>query len=887
MRWIYTFPLRLRSLFRKSHVEQELNDELHFHLERLIEEKVGKGITPEEARYAALREVGGVEQIKEECRDMRQVNYIENFLQDVRYGLRQLRRSSGFTAVAIITLALSIGANTAIFSLLDAALLRMLPVREPQRLVFLHCSDGRGNAINAFSYPQFAYLRARARTLSAFAYDHADLNLSAGSLTDAPSGLLVSDNYFSVLGVQPLLGRGIAPGDEAVAVLSHPFWESRFGGDPGIVGRAVVLNGLPFTVIGVTPRGFFGAEVGTSPAIFVPLTMRDRLLPGEAILTSRNNFWLTIMARLQPGLGREQASAEAEVLYHQANTEETQDLPADHPLVGWFRSMHIALAAGDRGEGNLRDQFGKPLLILMTIVGLVLLITCANVASLLLARAAARQREIALRLALGAGRARLLRQLLTESMVLSIAGGFLGLLFAFWAAGVLAGFLNQNVLDVSPDVRVLGFTLALSVLTGLLFGCAPAMQSTRPDLTSALKGEQLAAAPGRRWELRRLLVAGQVGISLSLLIGAGLFIRTLANLKNLNTGFQSHNVLLVSLNPGLSGYGSERIRSFYDQLLERVQALPGVRSASVADSPLLGNRWFDGLVVEGHATTPGEEPGVAVKMVTSRFFETMGIAIRLGRDFSPQDRAGSPKVAIINETLARQSFAGQNPIGKHIGVGSLTPDLEVVGVIADTKYGGLRDPIPRTVYLPMSQAQLPRSPRTLHVRVSAHPADIAAAIRNQIRALDKDLPVMQVQMFSALVDRGLAQERLIATLSGFLGALALLLAAVGLYGVIAYGVQRRTREIGIRMSLGAEPGMVMRMVLRDCLIMVAAGAATGFPLGLWFSKLVASQLFGVSPGDPVTIVTATLLLFAVAALAGYLPARRASRVDPMVALRYE
>jgi predicted permease len=887
MRWFYKISLRLRSLFRKGRVDRELTEELRFHLEKLTEEKVGEGMTPEEARYAALREIGGVEQIKEECRDMRRVNYIEDFLQDVGYGVRQLRRSPGFAAVAVITLALGIGANTAIFSLLDVALLRMLPLREPQRLVFLHCSDERGNAINAFSYPQFAYMRARARTLSTLAYDPVDLNLSAGSLTDAPSGLLVSDNYFSVLGVQPLLGRGFAPGDEAVAVLSHPFWESRFGGDPGIVGRSVILNGLPFTVIGVTPRGFFGVEVGTSPDIFVPLSMRDRMLPEEAILTNPHSFWLTIMARLQPGLSRQQASAEAEVLYHQANTEETRDLPTDHPFVRWLRSMHITLTAGNRGEGVLRDQFGRPLLILMTIVGLVLLIACANVASLLLARAAARHREIAVRLALGAGRTRLLRQLLTESLVLSIAGGMLGLLFAFWAAGVLAGFLNQSVLDVSPDARVLGFTLALSVLTGLLFGSAPAMQSTRPDLTEALKGEQLAAAPGRRLELRNLLVAGQVAISLSLLIGAGLFIRTLANLKNLNTGFQPHNVLLVSLNPGLSGYGPERIRSFYDQLLERVQALPGVRSASVADQALLGGRWFDGLILEGHTTAPGEQPSVAVKMVTPRFFETMGIAIRLGRDFSLQDRAGSPKVAIINETLARQFFTGENPIGKHIGVGSLTPDLEVVGVIADTKYGGLRDPIPRTVYLPMNQAGSPQAGRTLHVRVFANPANIAAAIRNQIRALDKELPVTQVQMYSDLVDRDLAQERLIATLSGFFGALALLLVAVGLYGVIAYGVQRRTREIGIRMSLGAGPGMVMRMVLRDCLVMVAAGAAIGFALGLWFSKLVASQLFGVSPGDPLTILTATLLLFAVAALAGYLPARRASRVDPMVALRYE
>jgi len=879
---------RVRGLFRRKSMDAALDEEVQSHLRMAEQEHMEKGETAEQARVSALREFGNVGLVKEVTSDMWGWGWLEQLRHDVRFGLRMLRKNPGFAAVAVLTLALGIGANTAIFSLLEAALLRTLPVKEPQRLVFLHCSDEQGNAINSFSYPEFAYLRSHAHTLSAFAYDHIDLNLSAGAVTDAPSGMLVSDNYFSVLGVQPSLGRGFAPGDEAVAVISHRFWKSRFGGNRGILGRAIVLNGLPFTIIGVTPPGFFGVDVGISPDIFVPLTMRDRLLPGYAILASRNNFSLHVMARLQRGLSREQASAEAEVLYHQANTEETRDLPAEHPLVQMFRGMHMTLAPGDKGAGDLRDQFGKPLLILMTIVGLVLLIACANVASLLLARATARQREIALRLALGAGRTRLLRQLLTESMVLSIAGGLLGLLFSFWAVRVLVGFLNQSVLDVSPDARVLGFTLALSVLTGLIFGSAPAMQSTRPDLTSALKGEQLAATPGRRWELRKLLVAGQVAISLALLIGAGLFLRTLANLKNLDMGFEPRNVLLVPLNPGLSGYGPERIRSFYDELLERVQALPGVRSASVADSPLLGNRWFDGLVVEGHTAPPNEGTGVAVKAVSPKFFETMGIAIRLGRDFSPQDQTGSPMVAIINETLARQCFAGQNPIGRHVGVGSLTPDLEVVGVIADTKYGGLRDPIPQTVYLPVSQAQLRRSaPRTLHVRVIDHSANIAPAIRNQIRALDKNLPVTEVQMLSDLVDRDLAQERLIAALSGFFAGLALLLVSVGLYGVIAYGVQRRTHEIGIRMSLGAEPGMVMRMVLRDCLGMVVAGATIGFPLGLWLSKLVASRLFGVSPGDPVTMTTATLLMLAVAALAGYVPARRASRVDPMMALRYE
>jgi putative ABC transport system permease protein len=871
---------------RRPHPDAELEEEIQAHLRMAAEERIAQGESAEEARTSATREFGNVLLVKETTRDMWGLVWLETLLQDLRYGLRQLLRNPGFTVVAVLTLALGIGANTAIFSLIDAVLLRTLPVSEPQHLVFLDNSDEQGNQINGFSYPEFIYIRDHTHTLNTLAYTRVDLSLSAGPVRDVPSGTLVSDNYFFVLGVQPLIGREFLPGDETVAVISHRFWKSRFGGDVGIAGRAVVLNGLSFTIIGVTPPGFFGVEVGTSPDIFVPLTMRDRLSPGRPILSSRNDFWLTIMARLRPGVSREQASAEAEVLYHQANAEETQDLPADHPLVKMFRGMHITLAPGDKGSGDLRDQFGKPLLILMLIVGLVLLIACTNVASLLLTRTTARHKEMAVRLALGAGRARLLRQVLTESMVLSITGGLLGMLFAYWAAEVLVGFLNQSVLDVAPDARVLAFTLALSVLTGLVFGSAPAIQSACPDFTSALKGEQAASAPGRGLKLRNLLVAGQVAVSLSLIVGAGLFIRTLANLKNLETGLHANNVLLVSLNPGLSRYGPQRIRSFYDQLLERVQALPGVRSASVADSPLLGGRWFDGLVVEGHTSQPGE-PGVAVKLVTPRFFETMGILIRSGRDFLPQDRPGSSKVAIINETLARYYFAGQNPIGKRIGVGTLTPDLEVVGVIADTKYGGLRDPIPQTVYLPMNQSQSPHAARTLHVRVFANPANYAAAIQNQIRALDKDLTVSHIQMFSDLVDQDLVQERLIAALSGFFGALALLLVAVGLYGVITFGVQRRTREIGIRMALGSNPGMVMRMVLRDCLGTVGVGAVIGLPLSLWFSKLVTSQLYGVSPGDPITIATATLLLIAVAGLAGYLPARRASHVDPIVALRHE
>jgi predicted permease len=806
--------------------------------------------------------------------------------QDLRYAIRTLRKSPAFTIVAVVCLALGIGANTAIFSLVNAALLRMLPVAQPERLAVIRNVDERGRQGIGFSYPAFAYLRTHTRSAAVFAYAGIGLNLSSGAFgdfTDAPSGELVSDNFFSVLGVQPVLGRGFMAEDETAAVISYRYWQSRFHSDPGIVGRSIALNGLPFTVIGVNPPRFFGVEVGRSPDVYVPLTMCDRLSPGSPRLPRPNNFWLDMMARLAPHVTPRQAKAEMDVAYYQSIIGQAQNLRPNS--MRFLQKRQIEVAEGGKGQSYLRQEFGTPLLILMTVVGLVLLIACANVANLLLARANARRKEIAVRLALGAGRARLLRQFLTESLTLSIAGGSLGLLFAYWSAGALAAFLTKSVLDVAPDARLFGFTLAVSILTGLVFGCAPAVQATHPDLTPALKNETAVGTPGRRLGLGGFLVAGQVAISLLLLIGAGLFIRTLGNLRNLDMGFRADHVLLVSLNPGLSRYTPERTRSFYAQLLDSVSALPGVRSASLADRPLLSGAYIDGLSVEGHAARPGEELSVSIKIVAPRFFETMGIPLHLGRDFSPLDRSGAPKVAIVNETLAREFFAAGNPIGKHVGLGGPT-DMQIVGVIADTKYNSIRAPVPNTIYLPAGQGQTMSADRTLHIRTLTDPANIAAAVREQIRALDRNLPA-KVSVFSELVDENLVQERLIATLSGFFGALALLLASVGLYGVMAYNVQRRTREIGIRMSLGADRGAVLWMAMRECLVLVAAGIAIGIPASLWLSKLVVHQLFGVTQGDGPTIAAATLLLTAVAALAGYLPARRASRVDPLIALRYE
>jgi predicted permease len=883
MSWPRIFAARLRGLFIRNRLERELDDEVRFHLEMQTEDNLRAGMKPTEARYAAMRSFGGVELMKESYRESRVFLPIEAITQDLRYALRAMRKNPGFTTIAVLCLALGIGANTAIFSLIEAALLRLLPVAQPERLVVIRSLDERGRQAISFSYPAYAYLRAHTRSAEIFAYDPIALNLSSGTFTDAPSGELVSDNFFSVLGVQPVMGRVFTPGDETSAVISYRYWQSRFHGDTAIVGRNVTVNGLPFIVIGVTPPRFFGVEVGGSPDVYVPLTMYDRLVPGPPRLQLPNNFWLETMARLAPAATPKQAKAEMDVAYYQSLTAQIQRLRPG--AMRWLQKRQIGIAPGARGQSHLRQDFGTPLVVLMTVVGLVLLIACANVANLLLARASARRKEIAVRLALGAGRARLLRQLLTESMTLSITGGLLGLFFAYWGAGAVAGFLTKSVLDVAPDARVFAFTLTVSILTGLLFGSAPALQATSPDLIPALKNETTVETFGKRLALGHFLVAGQVALSLLLLIGAGLFIRTLGNLRSLNMGFRTSRILLVSLNPGLSRYTPERTLSFYGELLDRVSALPGVHSASVADSPLLGGAYVDGLSVEGHPARHGQDLSVSIKIVTPRFFETMGIPLRLGRDFSPLDRSDAPKVAIINESIAREFFDGGSPIGKHVGLGGPT-DMEIVGVIADTKYNGVRAPIPDTIYLPAGQGQTMSAERTLHVSTLTDPANLAAAVRQEIRALDRNLPA-KVSLFSELVDENLVQERLVATLSGFFGGLSLLLASVGLYGVMAYKVQRRTREIGIRMSMGAGRPQVLWMITREAIGLIIAGVILGLPAALAASRLISSMLFGLNASDPATMLGATGLLTITGLLAAFLPAYRASCVDPMVALRYE
>jgi predicted permease len=599
------------------------------------------------------------------------------------------------------------------------------------------------------------------------------------------------------------------------------------------------------------------------------------------------------MARLRPGISEQQALSATDLCFQEINREQLQEFPDSFPSNVLER--RIQLLPGNKGLSELRRQFSQPLLILMTVVGLVLLIACANVANLLLARASARQRDMAVRLALGAGRVRLARQLLTESILLSGMGGLLGLVFSFWGIDVLSSLLPQGLtavaLELHPDLRVLGFTLGISLLTGMLFGSAPATQSTRPELVAALKNERLSLGRGaRRFELRKVLMVSQVALSLILLIGAGLFVGTLENLQKLDLGFNAENVLLLSMDPSSNGYGEDQVTSFYAQLLQQVSALSGVLSASLASNGLISGE-TDTFSVEDNPQRTGEKRPTHVSHVDPKFFKTMGISMILGRDFQLQDHERAPKVVIINERVARDFFGKQNPIGRRVGVGHSPPDSEIIGVVRDGRYLNPRQETPRTAYLPFRQfhlgSQTTIAARTLLVRTTGDPKSLIAAVRHEVQALDEDLPIYNVMTLAEQVNELLVQERLIATLSSFFSLLALLLVCMGLYGIMSYAVVRRTNEIGIRMALGARRGDVLWMVMRETLALVIIGVAIGLAASLGVARLISSLLFGLTATDPMTIAVATLMLVAMAALAGYLPARRASRVDPLVALRYE
>jgi predicted permease len=842
---------------------------------------------------------------------------------DLRYAARMIRKTPGASAIAVLSLALGIGANTAIFSLVDAMLLKLLPVKSPQELFVL--TTGSAPRVNtSWNYPDYTAMRDRNTVFSGLALTSGGMTplgmQIAGSdpnaLTELIQSLAVSGNYFQVLGVEPAIGRLFtsdddrAPGAAPYAVLNYDFWRTRFQGDPKVLGSVLRLNGFPMTIVGVSRRGFRSTDVSVGPDIYFPAMMRGEVLGNPfSRWNNRHNFWLQAVGRIRSGASTQQAEGELSTIFKSQEEAELRTA-AEARFVN--KASPVRLTPAARGYSQVRNRLEKPLLIVMVVVGLVLLIACANVANLMLARGAAREREIAVRLAVGASRARLTAQLLTESLALAALGGIAGLGLSFVGVQALLEFLPQAgfakaTLEVTPDLRLFAFTAAVSLLTGVLFGLAPALQSTRPSLTLALK-EGTPGAGSSRFNMRNALVVVQVSLSLLLVIGAGLFVRSVGQLRSIEPGFRTDHGMVVTVDPTRSGYEEMRTRSFYERLLEATERTPGVRSASLARiTPLGGSRWNNFFAVEGYQFQPSDKKYVDMNAVGPRFFETLGIPVVAGREFREEDSPATvegaqqqtkpgearlpdraPRYAIVNQSFAKRFFAGRNPVGLHVCFDEKYDPArayEVVGVVADAHYFGLREETEPMLYMPVWK-QRPDF-RALCIRTSGNAAGLLDAVRRHVASIDPAIPVLASRTVEDYIDNNLLVDRLLATLSGFFGILALLLAAVGLYGVISYAVTRRTREIGVRMALGAERRSVLWLVARYAGGLVIAGAAIGIPAAIALSRFVKSFLFGIGAQDTAAIVGATATLLAAAALASFIPARRATNVDPIVALRHE
>jgi predicted permease len=894
----------LRASVRRSDFERRMQAEMQTHLELYEADLRRSGLSAEEAHRRARAEFGGVEARKDECREATGLQIFDELRADTTYSLRLLRRSPGFTAIALLSLGLGIGANTALFSLVDMVLLKFLPVEDPQRLFFVDNSGGKSGGSNGPPYPCFELLRDGNRFLSGIAaFDERHFKVTIDGEPEEIRGQYASGSFFDLLGVRAVHGRVLTTEDDsvpgrggpqgAVAVISHGLWQRRFGMDPAVLGKSIQVGTEWVTIVGVTPPGFFGLQVGAPIDITIPMMLAGRQLQSKQL------WWLSVIGRLQPNATIDQARADLESLWDAYMTE--NGFPREKR--DYFSG--IVLVPASRGSNALRRDLSEPLLIVSAIVALVLLIGCANVANLLLARATARRSEMSVRLAIGASRGRLIRQLLTEGAVLATSGALLGLLFAHWAVtfivGVFAGRVD-GALDPEFDLRVLAFTAAVAGTAALLFSVAPALHATRVD---AAKPPVSGATPlpASRLRLSQSLVAIQVMLSVVLLSGAALFVRTLQNLEAVDSGFARERVLTMQVaatvpgrswtpdsTPAESKADFARLGGIWETFIDQVADMPGVTAAAVATiSPLSGRNRGVVIAVRGAPAVAKEVRGIHINHVTPGYFQTLDVPLLRGRAFTSADRSSSLRVAILNDTAARAYFGNQSPIGRKVNFPGqwVADEYEIVGVVRDVRYEDLRTPDGRMAYLPLDQAIDPITSALVLVRGGGDVTRLTPPVRDVVSKVVPGGFVTEVVTIEQQVAASLRRERLLSMLATFFGGLALVLACIGLYGVMSFGVIRRTREIGIRIAIGARHASVIWMVIRGMLAWVAVGVVVGTIVAVFASRYVEAQLFGIAPGDPLAILAAVLLLLAIAAIAGFLPARHASRIDPVIALRTE
>ena len=907
------FAAKLSGLFSRRKADHEFDDEMRLHLQFLTERFIRQGMRPEDTASAARRQFGNTTLLQQGQREMRSIISLSNLGRDLRFSVRQLRRNPTLTLVAITSLALGIGANTAIFTVAKKVLFDTLPVKDPKQLrmltwvaghdqkVPLVWGDASSNASgdrvsSSFSYPVFQELRKQTDAFQyLFAFKDVQMTAAVDGHPDFVSAELVSGNSFNALGVQPILGRILTPADDTgpgtgpVAVISEAYWTAHFSRSPSILGKTISLNGTPITVVGIAPATFTGLRIDTTAQVFIPLTMQPLLLPrpqnsSASLLDNPQSWWLLVMARLRPDVSEARAQAELDAILRPAAT-------AGMPDGKTPTQFHLQFQPGDRGLDYLKDAFAKPSYMLLSLAGLVLLLACVNLANLLLARAAAREREVSTRLALGAGRARIVRQMLTESLLLSSLGGTAGLLVGYLGRNfiphLLAKSWNPETMQLDFDGRVVAFTVGISLATGILFGLVPAWQATRTNVNSGLKDATHATSSRQKMGLGKSLVIFQIALSAILLIGAGLFVRTLVNLSHTPLGFQPDNILLFRLDPPRTRYTGPQSTALYRQLEEKLAAIPGVRSVSLSTIAIVGDGYSGSTFhVSGRPIVKGEGR-IQMNVVGTDFLPTLGIPIMHGRGFDTHDTHTSPMVAVVNQTLAQKYFPNQDPLGQTFESEIADGPIQIVGIAADTRYASLRAPTPPLFYLPYQQHPDNVGRMVVELRTFADPTGIVNQARAAVASLDPNLPLIEVRTMTQQIDSSLSNERIFARLTAGFGLLALLLASIGIYGIMTYTVARRTSEIGIRMALGARADQVLSMVLREVSWMALAGVAMGVGGALWLGRFLSAMLYGLKPSDPLTLITAAALLTIIALLAALGPARRASRIDPIRALRHE